>query len=296
MPEGQELDLPALWMFGVSGTLFWTSVILWLVWLVRRGRTKNEPRHLPLRPWSIGWINFGIFICGIICLMVVLQVLLGLVAGPFLRSEHDQPGAWSLALGALTMQSAFVLAYLIGRKRFPMLFRGNLSSRPLFLLKALWIALPRFIRYMVLIGLATYGWMSTLELLVSLGVLDEFTPQQAVLIFGAGDSPIALTLLALLAIVLAPIAEEIIFRGCIYRFLKSKMPTTMAMLVSGAFFASVHANLLALAPLMLVGFLLAYVYEKERNILVPICFHAFFNLLTLSMTTLRSLSQLELPY
>ena len=118
--------------------------------------------------------------------------------------------------------------------------------------------------------------------------MDEFAPQQAVEIFTAGASPATLTLLALFAVILAPVAEEIIFRGCIYRFLKSKLPTRLAMFVSGVFFACVHANLMALVPLIAVGYLLAHVYEKERNILVPICFHALFNLLTLLMTTLRA--------
>ena len=296
MPEELDLDLPALWMYGISGALFWTSVILWILWLVKRNNRKNVPQNIPLRPWAVGWINFGIFICGIICLMVVLQIGVGLLAGPLLESERDSPGAWSMALGALTLQGSFLLAYWIGRKRFPLLFRGNLSSRPLFLPQAFWIALPRFIRYMLLIGSITYGWMFLLEILVGMGVLDEFAPQDAVMIFGEGESPIALTLLALFAIILAPIAEEIIFRGCIYRFLKSKLSTGFAMFISGVFFASVHGNLMALGPLILVGVLLAYIYEKERNILVPICYHALFNFLTLTMMTLRSLSEVEFPY
>ena len=143
------------------------------------------------------------------------------------------------------------------------------------------------------IGLLT-SRMAVLELLVDLGVL-TLAPQQAVQIFSAGASPAALTLLAVFAIILAPIAEEIIFRGCIYRFLKSKLSPRLAMLVSSAFFASVHANLLALAPLIAVGYLLAHIYEKERNILVPICFHALFNFLTLLMTTLSALSTSDLP-
>lgn len=296
MPEGQELDLPALWMLGISGALFWTSVALWIVWLFKRQSKTCDASHRPLRPWAIGWINFGIFICGIICILVLLQVVLGVIAGPLLPQSSEEPGAWSMALGALTMQSSFLLAYWVGRKRYPLLFRGNLNGHSLHLLKALWIALPRFIRYVLLIGLVTYAWMEALELLIRLELISEFAPQDAVLIFGAGENPIALTALALLAIVLAPIAEEVIFRGCIYRFLKSEMPTTLAMLVSGAFFAVVHGNLMAFVPLMVVGFLLAYIYEKERSILVPICFHAYFNLLTLSMTTLRSLSAVEFTY
>ena len=296
MPEGQELDLPALWMFGISGLLFWGSVILWIVWLVKRSNAKCDPSPIPLRPWAVGWINFGIFLCGIVTLIILLQLVVGTFVGPFLGDEEGNLNPWALALGALTMQSALLLAYVIGRKRFPMLFRGNLSSVTLSLPKALWAAFPRFVRYFLIIGIVTYLWTTLLTRLVALGILEEFSPQAAVLIFGAGESPIALTLLALFAVILAPIAEEIIFRGCIYRFLKSKMATHRAMLASGFFFAIIHSNLMALVPLTLVGFFLAYIYEKERNILVPICFHAFFNFLTLSMTTLRSLSALEFPY
>ena len=116
------------------------------------------------------------------------------------------------------------------------------------------------------------------------------------LAFTSGQSPVALALLALFAIVVAPLAEEVIFRGCIYRFLKSKLRPPAAMLISASIFGLIHGNLMAFVPLTFVGFLLAYTYEKERNLLVPIFYHGLFNLLTLSVTTLHALSGKELPY
>ena len=114
-------------------------------------------------------------------------------------------------------------------------------------------------------------------------------------LFQAGGHPLAIGLLVIFAIVLAPIIEEIIFRACIYRFLKGQMSILLAQLLSGTLFALVHANLLSFAPLLLVGILLARNYERSGNLLIPILFHAFFNAFSLMMLLLVSQSDWPMP-
>ena len=94
---------------------------------------------------------------------------------------------------------------------------------------------------------------------------------------------------------LAPIVEELIFRACIYRFLKGQMSILLAQLCSAALFAVVHANLLSFAPLLLVGILLARNYERSGNLLIPILFHAFFNAFSLIMLLIISQSDWPMP-
>lgn len=294
MPGEETPNWPELIVGGITSSLLLCSLLLWMLWIFRRFRQPAPLPEMPLRPWAIGWVNFGIFLCGLVAILFLVQSILWTLFS-LLPIEIGED-AWAMALGAFALQSSFLLAYYACRRYFPMLFRGNLSSRGLEPGRAFLIALPFFIRSLPVIGIITFLWTSLLDWMVANDLLDSFQPQEAVLAFTSGQSPVALALLALFAIVVAPLAEEVIFRGCIYRFLKSKLRPPAAMLISASIFGLIHGNLMAFVPLTFVGFLLAYTYEKERNLLVPIFYHGLFNLLTLSVTTLHALSGKELPY
>lgn len=292
--SAESPNLPELIVGTISLTLFFSSVLLWILWFFRRFRQPALMSGMPLRPWAIGWINFGIFICGLIGAIFFIQSILWAIYG--LLPLENSDAAWGMVLGAFALQSAFLISYYYCRRYFPMLFKGNLSSRQLSPGHAFFTALPFFIRTLPLIGILAFLWNSLLNWMVDNAWIDSFEPQEAVLIFTSGQSPVALALLAFFAVIVAPIAEEVIFRGCIYRFLKSKLRPHAAMLISAVVFGFIHGNLMAFVPLTFVGFLLAYEYEKERNLLVPIFYHGIFNFFTLSVTILHVLSGKELPY
>ena len=84
--------------------------------------------------------------------------------------------------------------------------------------------------------------------------------------------------MTLLAIVGAPIVEELVFRGSLYRFLKFRMSKTSAVLISAGVFASIHSNLTGFFPLLILGIFLCLSYEISGNLKVPILMHAIFNL------------------
>jgi len=86
-------------------------------------------------------------------------------------------------------------------------------------------------------------------------------------------------LLALPVVCLAaPIVEETIFRGVLYRWLRGVMPLGTAMLVSAAIFALAHAITLLFLPLLGLGMLLAWVYEHSNSLWPGVLVHALFNL------------------
>ncbi len=97
----------------------------------------------------------------------------------------------------------------------------------------------------------------------------------------------ASTVLAFVAaVVLAPIAEELLFRGLLFRALLQRRSVHVAALVSSLVFAVVHIDVavsqpIALVGLTLVGVALAYAYERTGSLLVPIVGHAAFNGITL---------------
>jgi len=83
--------------------------------------------------------------------------------------------------------------------------------------------------------------------------------------------------LILSACIVAPIVEELVFRGYIYGVLKKFSNPLFAMVVAGALFAAVHLNLPALLPLWILAVLLTLSYELSGSLWVPIGIHAGFN-------------------
>tara|TARA_Y100000588_G_scaffold176506_1_gene190517 strand:+ start:12675 stop:13394 length:720 start_codon:yes stop_codon:yes gene_type:complete len=86
--------------------------------------------------------------------------------------------------------------------------------------------------------------------------------------------------IALLALLIAPVTEELFFRAILYRVFKSLLSAGPAMVLTSFAFAAVHQNLFAFAPLFTLSFFLILVYERTGHLAVPILYHALFNSLT----------------
>jgi membrane protease YdiL (CAAX protease family) len=90
------------------------------------------------------------------------------------------------------------------------------------------------------------------------------------------------------AAVIAPVAEELIFRGYIYPVLKRNFGIIAGLVINAGLFAAVHGNLAALPILFLLAICLTLAYEYTGSILVNICMHGLFNLIELSLILLLS--------
>jgi membrane protease YdiL (CAAX protease family) len=83
----------------------------------------------------------------------------------------------------------------------------------------------------------------------------------------------------LLAVVMAPIFEEIIFRGIIQKgFINKGMKPFSALFISSLVFGLAHGNPWQFVGAVLLGSVLGLVYYKTKSLLMPILLHAFNNL------------------
>ncbi|HWS29781.1 MAG TPA: type II CAAX endopeptidase family protein [Clostridia bacterium] len=80
------------------------------------------------------------------------------------------------------------------------------------------------------------------------------------------------------AVIVAPVTEEIFFRGLVYTRLKRGMPTAIAVLLESAIFGLLHGTALWIAYAFLLGVIMTLIFEKFGSILVNMAFHAAFNL------------------
>ncbi|MFT5465363.1 MAG: membrane protease YdiL (CAAX protease family) [Verrucomicrobiales bacterium] len=86
------------------------------------------------------------------------------------------------------------------------------------------------------------------------------------------------------ACVLAPLYEEIIFRGFLYPALKRFVQPVVAAIVISGIFAAAHTNLGALLPLGVLSLMLILAYEVTGSLLVPMIVHSGFNLCNIIIT------------
>ncbi|WHF52294.1 type II CAAX endopeptidase family protein [Chryseobacterium gotjawalense] len=87
--------------------------------------------------------------------------------------------------------------------------------------------------------------------------------------------------LIILAVIMAPIFEEIIFRGIIQKGLINKgLKPKMAIIISAVVFGLVHMNPWQFVGAVLLGCVLGLVYDKTKSLLLPILLHAFNNLIS----------------
>jgi uncharacterized protein len=90
------------------------------------------------------------------------------------------------------------------------------------------------------------------------------------------------------AILLIPVAEELLFRGVLYPAFRRSFGRRRAMWASAVLFGVVHFNLMTFLPLTLLGLLLAWLYERTGNLLAPIVAHSTFNLANLFLMAVAS--------
>ncbi len=112
----------------------------------------------------------------------------------------------------------------------------------------------------------------------------------------AGGLP--LVLVVILAVIVAPLVEEVIFRGVLFRALADRINLGVGLVLSSAIFALIHVEVVfsqpaALVGLFTVGLVLAVAYHLTGNLMVPILGHAVFNAISVSLTVVVDRLDLE---
>ena len=103
------------------------------------------------------------------------------------------------------------------------------------------------------------------------------------------------TVIVLAVVLVAPIAEELFFRGVVYNAWEREYGTRVAVFGSAGLFAAIHGSLYLLLPIFTLGVALALVYRATRSLPAAILMHAGFNAVTVTITLLDRLGVLKLP-
>lgn len=138
--------------------------------------------------------------------------------------------------------------------------------------------------------LAVTGWNKWLE--ESLGIESM---QEAVKVFQEVKDPVVIALMAMTAALVAPLAEEVVFRGYLYPAAKRFCGPAGGIVFSSMVFAAAHGHVVALVPLFVLAMILCLLYEFTGSILACMSVHFLFNAATVTIQLLIRSGIIDIP-
>lgn len=136
------------------------------------------------------------------------------------------------------------------------------------------------------IGMGIVGYVVAMLLVAAMyTVLPLPSPQSPAGDYARTLSGPAIAAFAFGAIILAPILEELLFRGLIFNMLRSSLREKLspgiadfgAVIVSGAFFSAMHMTLTGFPVLFITGVVLGEVYRRTNSLHTSIIMHMINN-------------------
>jgi membrane protease YdiL (CAAX protease family) len=239
---------------------------LWWIFSGRSRRWLDSPDLLPA--WDVNARDFLSFAAIALLAFVIVPVITAQVLHLGFKTAAAPV---NLLAPSYAAQFALIVPCLV----FRYMPAGKHTESSVPFARVLLTACAALLLVLPLLQGLILGWEWLLE---NLGVS---APHQPVidLLRNAGR-PFELSLWIVLAVVAAPVSEELFFRAGVFRFLGTLMPAWAAALISSVMWTLLHDNLLSSLPLVVLGMILAMLYRKTGRILAPILLHALFNLHT----------------
>jgi membrane protease YdiL (CAAX protease family) len=128
---------------------------------------------------------------------------------------------------------------------------------------------------------------------VAAGLGDPPPPDNALFDLATSTNPVILILFFLLATVWAPLCEESIFRGALYRHLRGRAGIVVSAIASALVFGLCHAyGPVLVMPVVMLGVTFALMREWRGSLIAPITAHAMHNatVTLLAFSVLRMIS------
>lgn len=227
----------------------------------------NMEEDKPKNQKEFGWKKFILFILTYLGSMIIFIAfpVVGISVYEVMNevegiAESFATGPWMFYLEAL----AFITTILIF-KSSRMFLKDSFSFSPL----------KKGSTYLYVIGAIVLMFVIQF-IIVDVLKLEGVTEQIETLGFDTlAMDWLSITILFIAITVLAPIKEEVIFRGLFYKFLSKKWGFWLGLIISSVAFGLLHPDNIVSASFM--GIILVLLYKQTRSLLVPIMLHFVWN-------------------
>jgi membrane protease YdiL (CAAX protease family) len=136
------------------------------------------------------------------------------------------------------------------------------------------------------------GYIGVIPILTTIGIIVYIIinilklkppPQPIVQLFLVEQNVALIFISSIIASVFGPVIEEIFFRGIMYNALKRKLGIPWSILVTSVLFSFLHTHamtyfLVGFVPIMILGIVLAYLYEKTGSLIPSVTLHVLNNM------------------
>jgi CAAX protease family protein len=193
-----------------------------------------------------------------------------------LSSSHDilSPRMRDLMAGALLTVGILVFLIAFLRLRgFDLSGLGGLAK----------LSFGRVLSTGTILLFAAYPLIYVADALTRKVLGEGLSKQEIIQLFNASQTLPQRIMIIVMAVALAPMAEEFMFRFFLYGVLRRYFGRLIGLIVNASLFAAVHTHLPSFGPLFVLGACFTIAYEWSGSILVSMTMHALFNALTLTL-------------
>jgi membrane protease YdiL (CAAX protease family) len=225
---------------------------------------------LSVKPWRTEAVIF--FALAQVSFVLLGALAIGLLQKIGVSGFKGDNDFGNILLGTVTFQGATWILMAIFFRLHGMGLSEGLGLKKKNLLRSLALALVVFL----LVLPVAYGLGQASTMLME---KMHWTPKDeaAVTLVTEASSRASAIYLGFFAVVLAPVAEEFIFRGMLFPFVKQLGFPKTAWIGVSLLFALIHLTPAYFVPLFVLALALTWLYEKTDNLLAPIFAHALFN-------------------
>lgn len=266
------------------------------------------------RPLAMIFIITSLLILFILFLGVTLDIILfsGRFSGKAIDIHTYRPGLakWGIIDIARVMILFLFFGYMLVIiesflvKTFPIIRNGDLRMifnssilDALTIILILYFTVRQYKEKLISIGITfknffinifygIVGYIATLPLLFLILALTsivtglfKYVPKEQVVVelFMRENNPAFLLYTSIFAAIAGPIVEELFFRGFMYSAVKKYAGVFWATIISASLFALLHTHAVGFLPIMVLGILLAYLYERTGTLVSSMTVHIMHN-------------------
>lgn len=237
------------------------------------------------RIWSPFLINWGIgTLAGVVVMTAFMTVYLATHSMDMLLFYRDQDATMKVVEKAMEIVLRYttqiqgitalvtipVMAFLYYRDRKREKLNGIEPNK-----KA---SVIQYIPMLIMAGAVNIA----LNSLIMIGGLSNYSAEYQEITKAFYSAPLGMQILCLG--VLVPIAEELVFRGLMYRRMREDTGVVMSVIYSAVVFGLFHGNMVQMIFGTLMGVMLAYVCEKYSSVAAPIAAHIMVNMVSIFIT------------
>ena len=239
-------------------------VVSW--WIRSRGLPGTAPQSGNVQAQHYDLLDLGL-----------VAILISYLALPLIAATTEKTAGANAATGTIQAAIAIaVFALLLGICVF--VFASLVRGRnPVSLFGLSRLSPHKILGWSVAAFLVAYTAMIGVAYAQQYFIGKEEDLQEVVKTLMGSDNPALKVILAISAMIVAPLVEEILFRGYLYAVIKRYSGCCFAGITTSLLFAVVHGNLPGIMPLFTLAIILTLAYELTGCLWVPIATHSLFN-------------------